>query len=200
MVKRSLIIGGSILLVTIGLAVVFSLFQEHTFAGTVYENPKPAPQIILEGSNFVRFDLQEYKGKVLLIFFGYTSCPDVCPSTLSDMKLIVNELGEKSERVQVIFITVDPERDTIEKLNDYMSLFNPRFLGLSGTDEELVKVWGDYGVFREVDTSSQSAAGYLVNHSSRIYLIDQNGRLLITYSFGTSPESISKDVEYILKQ
>lgn len=199
MVKRSLILGGAILAAAILLAVVFTLFEEHAFSGVVYENPLPAPEIILDAQDDSKFDLRDQEGKIVLIFFGYTSCPDVCPSTLSDMKRIVNILGDKAQFVQVLFVTVDPERDTKEKLKSYMSLFNPSFLGLTGTEDELEKVWKGYGVFREVDTSTQTAAGYLVNHSSRIYLVDQEGKLLITYGFGTAPDLIAGDVAFLLK-
>jgi protein SCO1/2 len=197
-VKRSILIGAVILVFSIGLAIILSATQEYAFNGVVYENPQAAPPIKLIESNNQRFEFKNHTNKIVLIFFGYTSCPDVCPSTLSDMKRLLSILGEDSEFVQVVFITVDPDRDSVDKLNGYMSLFHPKFIGLTGSDEELEKVWGDYGVFREVDTSSDTAAGYLVNHSSRIYLIDQSGRLLITYGFGTSPDSMAKDISYIL--
>ena len=111
----------------------------------------------------------------------------------------MNILGEDSDMVQAVFVTVDPDRDNVEKLKSYMGLFHPTFVGLTGTEEQLIKVWGDYGVIREIDTSTQTAVGYLVNHSSRLYLIDQDGKLLITYGFGTLPEDIAKDVAYLLK-
>lgn len=198
MIKRSLIIGGIILVAAIGFGVFLSFFQEYSYNGVVYENPKSAPQIILDSSNDVQFNLKSITDKIVLIFFGYTSCPDVCPSTLSDMKRIVNILGDDADSVQVLFITVDPDRDTVEKLNSYLSLFDPNFLGLTGSVDDLEKVWDGYGVYREVDNSSETAAGYLVNHSTRMYLIDQNGRLFLTYGYGTLPESIAEDIEYLL--
>jgi protein SCO1/2 len=198
MVKRSLVIGGVILVVAIGLGIFLGFLQEYAFNGVVYENPKPAPQIILDGSDDAQFNLKSLSDKIVLIFFGYTSCPDVCPSTLSDMKRVTKLLGDDADSVQVIFITVDPDRDTVEKLNSYLSLFDPKFLGLTGSVSDLEKVWDEYGVYREVDTSSKTAAGYLVNHSSRLYLIDQKGRLFLTYGYGTSPESIAEDIEYLI--
>ena len=198
MVKRSLVIGGVILVVAIGLGIFLGFLQEYAFNGVVYENPKPAPQIILDGSDDAQFNLKSLSDKIVLIFFGYTSCPDVCPSTLSDMKRVTKLLGDDADSVQVIFITVDPDRDTVEKLNSYLSLFDPKFLGLTGAISDLEKVWDEYGVYREVDTSSKTAAGYLVNHSSRLYLIDQKGRLFLTYGYGTSPESIAEDIEYLI--
>ena len=198
MVKRSLVIGGVILVVAIGLGIFLGFLQEYAFNGVVYENPKPAPQIILDGSDDAQFNLKSLSDKIVLIFFGYTSCPDVCPSTLSDMKRVTKLLGDDADSVQVIFITVDPDRDTVENLNSYLSLFDPKFLGLTGAISDLEKVWDEYGVYREIDTSSKTAAGYLVNHSSRLYLIDQKGRLFLTYGYGTSPESIAEDIEYLI--
>jgi len=199
MLRRSFLIGGILLIVTIGIAIALTLTQNHEYHGVVYENPGQAPEITLISSDDQQFDLAMQKGKIVLLFFGYTSCPDVCPSTLADMKRVLNILGKDSEDVQVVFVTVDPERDTVDKLKSYMALFNPNFIGLTGTEIDLDKVWGDYGVVREIDTSSQTALGYLVNHTSRIYLIDQAGRLLITYGFGTFPEDIAKDIEYLIR-
>ena len=198
MLRRSFLIGGVILIIAIGIAIGLTLNQSHTYHGVVYENPNQAPDINLGSSGKQPFDLADQKGKIVLLFFGYTSCPDVCPSTLSDMKRVLSSLEDDSEFVQVLFVTVDPERDTIDKLRSYLVLFDPTFIGLTGSLEDLVKVWGDFGVIREIDTSNQSAAGYLVNHTSRIYLIDQASRLLITYGFGTFPEDIAKDVAYLL--
>jgi len=199
MIKRSFLIGGLILIIAIGSAIALTLVGDYTFHGVVYENPNPAPELNLISTQTQQFDLADQEGKIVLLFFGYTSCPDVCPSTLSDMKQVMNILGEDSDMVQAVFVTVDPDRDTVEKLKSYMGLFHPTFVGLTGTEEQLIKVWGDYGVIREIDTSTQTAVGYLVNHSSRLYLIDQDGKLLITYGFGTLPEDIAKDVAYLLK-
>jgi len=199
MVKRALVIGASILVLVIGLAFGLSLFQEHKFSGTVYNDPAQAPQIVLPASDGTTFNLEDQQGKVVLIFFGYTSCPDICPTTLSDLKRVTEILGEQAVQTQVVFVTVDPGRDTVEKLNSYLSLFNPSFLGLTGSEEVLSQVYADYGVYREIDTASKTAAGYLVNHSTRLYLIDQEGNLLITYAYGTDPKAIAGDIEYLLK-
>ncbi|MCB2179953.1 SCO family protein [bacterium] len=200
MIKRALFIGAGILVLGIGLAFGLSLFREHKFAGTVYENPTQAPAIQLSASDGSTFNLEDQRGKIVLVFFGYTSCPDVCPSTLSDMKRVTETLGDQADQTQVVFVTVDPQRDTVEKLHSYLSLFNPKFLGLTGTEDDLSPVWADYGVYREIDTESQTAAGYLVNHSSRMYLINRDGDLVMTYSFGTPPDAIADDILYLLKQ
>lgn len=200
MVKRAVLIGAGLLLLVLGLAFGLSLTREYEFSGTVYENPTQAPPIVLPASDGAVFNLEDQRGKVVLVFFGYTSCPDVCPTTLSDMKRVTEILGDQAENTQVVFVTVDPERDTVEKLNSYVSLFNPSFLGLTGTDEDLTQVWTNYGVYREINAESKTAAGYLVDHSSRLYLIDSNGNLAITYSYGTPPEDIADDILYLLDQ
>lgn len=178
-----------------GLYIRFS--RPHEYSGVVYQNPEPAPAIKLPGTQG-EFNLEDHSGKVVMLFFGYTSCPDICPSTMSDMRRVMEYLGDEADQVEVVFVTVDPDRDTLEKLGSYVTLFNPSFVGLSGTEEQLQPVWNGYGVFREIDTSSDSMAGYLVNHTSRIYLVDPDGRLLITYGFGTAPGGIAEDILYIL--
>ena len=188
-----------IVAVLIGVVIRLSPDQKIDYHGVVYEDPKIAPQIKLSSGDG-EFNLADQKGKVVLLFFGYTSCPDICPSTLSDMKRVLNTLGEDADRVQVIFITVDPERDTNDKLGEYVSIFNPDFVGLSGSESELSPIWDSYGVIREIDDSSKSLAGYLVNHTSRLYLIDPLGRLFITYGFGTPIEDISDDIKNILNE
>lgn len=171
--------------------------RDYTFKGVVYQDPQPAPDFVLTSAEG-DFRLSDQEGKLVMMFFGYTSCPDVCPASLSDMKRVVTELDGWEDELAVVFITVDPERDTAEKLEMYVSLFNADFKGLTGTEEDLMPVWNSYGVIREIDSETESMAGYLINHTARIYLVDQDGRLLLTYGFGTPPDEIRADVEYLL--
>ncbi len=133
-----------------------------------------------------------------MLFFGYTSCPDVCPTTLAELNLVMNELGDKTELVQVVFVSVDPTRDTPEKIQEYVDHFNNGFIGLSGPVEKLEAVWKDYGVFRE-EVPSTSALGYIVNHTARVYLVDMDGNLRLSYGFQTPVEDIVHDLELLLK-
>jgi len=189
------------LLVLIGVVGVVTLFLPKTesFRGTLYDPALPAPDIELTQGNGSSFRLSEKRGKVVLLFFGYTSCPDVCPTTLSEMKRVMAELGANTERVQVVFVTVDPERDTPEKLKEYVSIFNPSFIGLSGSMEALEKVWSDYGVYREEEELPNSATGYLVNHTARVYLIDRDGNLRLSYSYGTPTDDFVHDLKILFK-
>ena len=182
------------------LILALFLFQTpYQFKGSVIEQTYEAPEIVLVDSEGQTFDLKEQKGKIVLLFFGYAACPDVCPTSLSDLKKTMNYLEEDAEMVQVVFITIDPDRDTPENIQKYTSLFNPNFLGLSGSFEELEPIWQGYGVYRKIDEESRSESGYLVDHSSRTYLIDQEGNLKITFNYGTDPKDVAADIAQLLK-
>lgn len=197
--KRTLLIGISLVaLVALGAVLALTLTGEYQFEGALIDPAQPAPSLDLIDNHGQKFNLEDYHGEVVLVFFGYTSCPDVCPTTLSDMKQVEADLGELASDVQVVFVTVDPERDTVEKLDGYVTLFDPGFIGLTGPTDALEKAWSGYGVFREIDNESDTAAGYLVSHSSRLYLINPEGDLALTYNFGTLPEDIAKDIKYLL--
>jgi len=177
------------LILTAGLA----LARTHTLNGSVLEPPQPAAQIALED-----FRLSDQKGKVVLVFFGYTFCPDVCPATLGTMKRVLERLGNQADQVEMVFITVDPQRDTTEKMDAYTQAFDARIIGLSGTEAELEQVWKAYWVFHEAQPAGSNGA-YTVNHSSQVFLIDPQGDLRTTYAFGTPAEDIAADVRFLLK-
>ena len=151
----------AVVLMAILLTLLFS--KSGRYRGTAYGEPYPAaPQIELTKSNGETFRLSDQKGKIVLLFFGYTSCPDVCPTTLAELKLVMDDLGKKTEMVQVVFVSVDPQRDTPEKIQKYVEHFNAEFVGLSGSIDELETIWNGYGIFRE-EVQSDSAFGYIVN-------------------------------------
>lgn len=189
------------LLVLIGVAMAFLLLlpKDTSLRGTEFVPAKPAPEIELTQGNGSSFQLSELRGQVVLLYFGYTFCPDVCPTTLSDLRRVKSDLGDDSSRVRVLFVTVDPERDTFEKVGEYMALFDPSFIGLSGSTDELERVWDAYGIYREETEFPNSASGYLVNHTARVYLIDQDGNLRLSYSYGTPPEDIEHDIKILLQ-
>jgi protein SCO1/2 len=185
-------------LIGVVLAVVLYLPKTVSFRGTLYDPALPAAEIELARENGSSFRLSELRGNVVLLFFGYTSCPDVCPTTLSELRKINEDLGSAADQVKVVYVTVDPERDTPETIQKYVSIFNPSFIGLSGSMDELQPVWKDYVVFRQVDQATASASGYLITHSSRVYVIDQDGNLRLSYSFGTPVDDILHDLKILL--
>lgn len=178
-----------------GLMIAITAFslQPHTLRGSAIDPPTPAPEIALGG-----FRLSEQRGKAVLLFFGYTYCPDVCPATLGEVKQVLKGLGALADRVTPVFITVDPQRDTPEKLASYTAAFDPRILGLTGSLRELEAVWQAYGVYR-AEQPVKEGGQYLVDHSARLYLIDPQGNMRATYAFGTSVEDVLSDVRYILR-
>ena len=171
--------------------------EPHVFYGSPYQDPNPAPPIPLLDTSGFPFQLKDYHGKIILLYFGYTFCPDVCPSTLANVRHILDELGDSSHEVVFMMITVDPARDSPENLEKYMSRFHPGYIGIWGEGEELEIVKQSYGVFSETDPESDPV-NYLVSHTARIFLIDQEGILRTGYSFGTSKEEILSDIEYLI--
>jgi protein SCO1/2 len=191
------------LLVGLGLALglvavmAFALAQPYHIRGSQIDPPFPAPDFTLP-SQKGDFTLSSQQGSLVLIFFGYTTCPDVCPATLSSMKEINQRLGKDAGRVKFVFITVDPGRDTVDRIGKYVSNFSPDFYGLSGSEAQLDPVWQAYGVYRSLGDPADP--NYLVEHSSQQYLIDPSGSLRVTYAFGTPVDDILSDVRYLLRQ
>jgi protein SCO1/2 len=199
--RKILLVGiGSLLLVGIVVASTVLFGSTAQFRGTTYTEPYPkAPDFVLLRDDGSTFRLSGMQGKTVLLFFGYTSCPDVCPTTLAELNQALKQLGEDANRVQVVFVSVDPQRDTPERVQQYVNHFNPNFIGLSGSETALTKIWKDYGVFREI-VEGTSALGYIVNHTARVTLIDANGNLRISFSFETPVEDIVHDLKLILKE
>jgi protein SCO1/2 len=201
MEKKIIWVGlGSLLVVSVAALLTFLLSKPASFRGASYGKPFPAaPGIELKKSDGGSFLLSDQKGKLVLLFFGYTACPDVCPTTLAELKQVMDGLGDSAESVQVVFVSVDPGRDTSEKMQKYVDHFNSSFIGLSGTTGDLEKIWRDYGVFREVVQAENSALGYIVNHTARVTLIDRDGNLRLSYGFQTPVEDIVHDIQILLK-
>lgn len=197
---RSVLLFG--LAIIAGLAAVLAyqeLGQSYTFKGSIIEPPLPAEDFTLYDQQNEPFRLIDQRGEVVLIFFGYTHCPDVCPLTLADFKQIKAELGAEAGRVNFVFITVDPERDTPDRLAEHMANFDPAIIALTGDRVDLETVWKAYGVYA-AKAEAASASGYLVDHTARVYAIDANGDLRMTYAFGTESEAIAQDVAHLLAE
>lgn len=198
--KRILLVGlMSFLLIGAVAAGVYLFGEPAGFRGTTYAEPYPvAPDFELTRGNGNSFRLSETRGKVVALFFGYTTCPDVCPTTMAELKQALDQLGSQADQVQVLFVTVDPKRDTPERVQEYVNHFRPDFIGLSGAETELATVWNDYGIFRE-EVKGASAAGYLVDHTARITLIDKQGNLRVSFPFDTPLEDIVNDLKLLIK-
>jgi protein SCO1/2 len=196
--RHYLILGIAILIGLVTTAGLLRATQGHTFQGSYVEDPVPAANFELADQNGAPFRLDDQEGKIVLLFFGYTHCPDVCPTTLSDFGKVRAELGEDADQVEFVFITTDPQRDNPEQIKRYLTNFDAGIHGLTGVEQDLEKVWKAFGVYREIAGQGDSE-NYLVDHTSRIYLIDQEGNLRLTYTFGTASKGISDDISYLLQ-
>ncbi len=141
--------------------------------------------------------LTDFRGKVVVLFFGYTHCPDVCPTTLSEMGAVMKRLGKDAERVQVLFATLDPARDTPALLAQYVPQFNPAFLGLYGDEAATRQTAQEFKVFyQKQDTGSKG--GYTLDHSANTYVFDPAGHLRLLFGFGTGVDPIVHDIKELL--
>jgi len=141
--------------------------------------------------------LADFRGKVVTMFFGYTQCPDVCPTTLSTMSEVMRQLGPDAERVQVLFVTVDPERDTQALLANYVPQFDARFLGLYGDAAQTQAVAKDFRVFYQKSGDTEGM-NYTVDHVAGTYVFDPAGRLRLYVRHGESAENIAADIKALL--
>jgi protein SCO1/2 len=142
----------------------------------------------LTDQNGQPFSSDKLNGKISMIYFGFTNCPMICPTALNTMSIVMNELGDKASKFQPVFITTDPERDTTEKLKDYLASFHPSFIGLTGTKEQLAKAYEGYKVYaKKVDTGTEN---YDMNHSSIIYVMNENGEYVKHFTHQSDPKDI----------
>jgi len=187
-------------LIVLLLAFVASCKKQHEFYGHLFD--QPAYNFELTDHNGKRVMLSDYtsQGKIVLIFFGYTHCPDVCPTALETMAKMMNYLRpEEAQKVQVLFISVDPERDTEEVLKGYVPYFNPTFIGLRGSEEEIRKVAKEYKAYYK-KVEGQSASGYLIDHTATIYLITPDNKIKLLYTPSKQdPEKMAEDIKFLLK-
>jgi protein SCO1/2 len=173
--------------------------QTHSFAGTLLETPKEMYDFVLKGPEDRVVRLSDFRGKYVLVFFGYTSCPDVCPTTLKELANILKDLGKQAEQVQAVFISVDPEKDTPKRLNGFIKQFDSRIIGLSGSMDDILLTTKEYGIFFEKKPFG-TEGGYSVDHTATMMLLDQNGGLRVAYPYGTSARDIAADIKYLLSQ
>ena len=143
--------------------------------------------------------LADFKGKVVVMFFGYTQCPDVCPTTLTEMQQVMALMGPQSDKVQVLFVTVDPERDTAAILKQYVPAFDPRFLGLRPVDDAaLEKVAKDFKIYYK-KVPGTSPGSYTMDHTAGSYAFDPQGRLRLYIKHAQGPETLAHDLKELLK-
>ena len=166
-------------------------FRGVDIAGADY-----AKDLRLPDHNGRQRSMADFKGKVVIVFFGYTQCPDVCPTALSGMSEVMQQLGADGDRLQVLFVTVDPERDTPELLAEYVPVFDKRFLGLYGTPDKIAEVAKDFRVFYR--KSGDLAGHYTIDHSAGTYVFDPEGRLRLYMRHAEDPALMAADIKALL--
>jgi protein SCO1 len=169
----------------------------YTWHGTAYEPPRPAPPLALPADDGGTFESDTAAGQVLMIYFGYVNCPDICPATLSNMAWTLTELGQASENVEAVFITVDPERDTLPVLATYLDGFSPSILGLRPEASDLPPLLDSFGVYAGLDLTSTS---HEIEHSARLFLVDAHGDLRAHYPWDVPRQDILDDLKFLVGQ
>lgn len=167
-----------------------------------FDPPRMAPEFSLRGSDGSQVTLSRYRGKVVALGFGYTHCPGVCPTTLAFLAEARKKLGAPGKELQIVYVTVDPERDTAEHLRTFLASFDPTFVGATGTPAQLAEVRKEYGVSvsDKMFVAGQSKANYFLDHSSFVYLIDRAGKLRAMMPFGVSVDDIEHDAQVLLRR
>jgi protein SCO1/2 len=168
--------------------------------GMVVSNPRQIPDYALVDMDGKPFKLSQLKGRSVLIFFGYTFCPDVCPLTLAELKQIKALLGPQAADVAVLYVSVDPERDTPEVLKRYIGAFDPEFLAATGDIETLRRFATEFGAAFEKQKPAGTSASYLVAHTSFTYLLDRDGRWRMTFAFKTPVDAVARDTLRIVQE
>lgn len=197
--NRSLlyIIAATLLIVVVGAALVPRfLSEDESYNGTVVDASGPPEEFVLEGPDG-DVNLSDYRGQLVVMYFGYTNCPDFCPTTLSKLKKVRADLGDDAEDIQVLMVSVDPARDTPSRLEQYMSAFDESFVGLTGSEAEVNAVASQFGVYvAKADGSADS--GYLVDHGTTMVVLDRDGRQRLFLAHDLTSDQIENDLENLL--
>ncbi|HIP53734.1 MAG TPA: SCO family protein [Chromatiales bacterium] len=197
--KRSLLWGAIVLLSGLLIGLLFwspKTNETHT-ALPLAEAPAGGDFVLRSAGGPIA--LKDLRGKVVVLYFGYTWCPDICPTSLGYLSAALEQLTpEELARVQPIFVSVDPERDNLERLEEYAAYFHISIIGVTGTPEEVAEVASRYGAAYRRSEQSDSAMGYVIDHSADLYLIDIHGRLVKTLPHGTPPAKLVQALRELL--
>lgn len=173
--------------------------SEEMYQGTRLDPPVELTDFTMPSQDGSMLSLSDLQGKPVLMFFGYTFCPDICPTTMAEFVHVKRNLGEDADKVAFVFVSVDGERDTPEVLARHLSAFDDAFIGLQGDDVTLQRIGKEYGLYYKKNNNVQgTSAAYLVDHSTAAYLIDPQGRLDTIYTYGTPPDIMTTGVRTLL--
>lgn len=172
--------------------------DKPSFRGVDITGAEYARDFALADQNGQIRTLKDFSGKLVVVFFGFTQCPDVCPTTLQELTELKRLLGADGQRLQPVFITVDPERDTAELLRAYMANFDPAFVALRPTPEQLQALLKDFKIYAK-KVEGKTPTSYTVDHSAQSYMYDPQGRLRLYNRYGSTPQAMAEDARLLLK-
>ncbi len=186
------------LAVSIAVIGLGACADKPSFRNTDITGAEFAREFALTDHNGQARTLADFKDKAVVVFFGFTQCPDVCPTTLAEMTEALKLLGDDGKRMQVLFITIDPERDTPELLKKYVPAFHPSFLGLTGSAEAIAKVAKEFKVFYQ-KSPGKTPGSYTMDHTANSYVFDPQGRVRLVVKHGLGAEPLVQDLKQLLK-
>ncbi len=196
--RHALRIGAAIACATLALAGCDKLTASKSpFNAIDVTGASMGGELALTDHNGQPRTLADFRGKVVVVTFGYTQCPDVCPTTLSDLAAALKKLGSDASRVQVLFVTVDPRRDKPELLRQYVPAFDPSFLGLYGDEAATLKATKEFKVYAQ-ERAGKTPETYTVDHTAQTFVFDKEGRLRLVMSYGATPDAMASDFRILL--
>lgn len=202
MMLLSLAMGGLFIGLFVGWLTIQAFsnrFSSPEFHGRVMQSPQPISDFSLTAHDGNQVHLQDFRDRIVLLYFGYTFCPDICPATMAELSRAFSKLSpSEQDQVQMLMVTVDPERDSAEVLEQYLGHFNPTFLGLTGSDEEIAAATVLFGIFYEKQEGTIES-GYLVDHTASVWILDKEGYLRLNYPFNTPGADIAADLKQLME-
>jgi protein SCO1/2 len=181
----------------LGLTACDAPLQKPTFASVDLTGAAYGRDFSLPDTDGRMRTLADFKGKVVVVFFGFTQCPDVCPTTMAELAQVKQSLGPEGDKVQGLFVSVDPERDTPEVLEGYMGSFDPSFVALRGTLAQTQEVAKDFKVFF-AKAPGKTSTSYTIDHTAGSYIFDTQGRVRVFVRYGTGAEALAADIKTLL--
>lgn len=184
------------------LIMTFVIYQNSTPQEKTSQEVRQSaidPVFTLVNHNGETVNEEAYRDKWLLVFFGFTHCPDICPTTLSEISQVMENLGPDADKVQPLFVTVDPERDTPEVMKEYVSKFHPSIIGLTGDEAQIRDAADNFRIFYNRRENKDAPDGYFMNHSSILYFIDPEGRFVEPFRYEEKPGTISKEIRQYME-
>ena len=193
-----LIAGGVISAAALGLMSACSQEEKPQFKSIDLTGADYAKAFSLTDQNGQMRSLNDFAGKVVVVFFGFTQCPDACPTTMAELAQVKKQLGPDGDKLQTIFITVDPERDTPELLKAYMANFDPTFLALRPSMDKLPELARDFKIYYK-KVEGKTPGSYTMDHSAGSYVYDAKGRVRLYYRYGSGVDALTSDIRLLLK-